>query len=273
MKRCPKCRRDYFDDSLAYCLDDGAALVDGPASDEEPATAILPDNRKERSRNGIDPPSHVRRLFANTRIRALFIVGIASLIVVGGFFGYRYYTSDAKQIRSIAVLPFENASTDADSEYLSDGVTESLINSLSQLPNVKVVARSSAFHYKGKEVDVQKIAAELNVQAVMTGRIVQRGDMLDISVDLTDAANNAQMWGQHYLRKASDILRVQDEIAQQVTDTLRVRLTGAQQAQIAKRSTENAEAYQLYLKGRYHLNKQTGDDFRTSLAYFQQAID
>jgi tetratricopeptide (TPR) repeat protein len=152
-------------------------------------------------------------------------------------------------------------------------VTESLINSLSQLPNVKVVARSSAFHYKGRELDVQKIAAELNVQAVMIGRIVQRGDTLDINVDLIDVANNAQMWGQHYIRKVSDILRVQDDIAQKVTDTLRVRLTGPQQAQVTKRSTENPEAYQLYLKGRYHFNKQNEEGFRTSLPYFQQAIE
>src|SRR3982751_5759559 len=105
MKRYPECRRDYHDDSLLYCLVDGAALVDGPASGEEPGTAILPDNRKEISRNGIEPPSPGRRLFANKRMRPLLIVGIAILILVGGFFGYRSYKPETKQIRSIAVLP------------------------------------------------------------------------------------------------------------------------------------------------------------------------
>src|SRR4051812_16655384 len=243
MKRCPKCRRDYTDDTLSYCLADGAALVYG-LSDEEPATAVLsetPESARglptgkaseevtkiQRAETepeaGVAPLADKQSAPANLTVKLLLFGGISALVLIVGFFGYRSYKPETKPIRSIAVLPFENASTDTDSEYLSDGVTESLINSFSRLPNVRVVPRLSAFHYKGKELDVQKIAGELNVESVLTGRIVQRGDTLDISVDLIDAANNAQMWGQHYIRKASDILRVQDEIAQQVTDTLRVR--------------------------------------------------
>jgi serine/threonine-protein kinase len=162
---------------------------------------------------------------------------------------------ETSTIDSIAVLPFENVTHDQSLEYLSDGVTESLINSLSQLPNIKVIARNSVFSYKGQTPAVADVARQLNVRAVLTGRVQMHGDTLDVRAELTDAQTNAQLWGDHYTRKVSDIFAVQDEIARQVTDTLRVRLSSGQQEQISKRSTQNTQAYQLYLQGRYYLNE------------------
>jgi len=186
MKRCPECRRDYYDDTLLYCLDDGNALLEGPASVDEPATAILSESAAAVTgfRDGEAPtrPQIHRTAEAepraakpqNKRNRSFVILGITALLLVGGFFGYRYFVT-AKQIESIAVMPFVNESGNADVEYLSDGMTETLINSLSQVPNLNVKARSSVFRYKGKELDPKKIASELNVQAILTGRVVQRG--------------------------------------------------------------------------------------------------
>jgi TolB-like protein/protein involved in temperature-dependent protein secretion len=200
----------------------------------------------------------------------LIVLLLASIGLGYWFFSNR--TSSTTQIESIAVLPFQNTSSNADTEYLSDGLTESLINSLSQLPNMKVIARASAFRYKGKDVDLAQIAKELNVQAIINGRVVQRGDTLSISVDLTDAQNNTQLWGRQFTKKSSDIFAVQEEITRQITDSLRVRLTGAQEERITKRYTYNEEAYKLYLQGRFHWNKRN-QSLKKAVEYFRQAIE
>ncbi len=202
---------------------------------------------------------------------------VALLLAVFATIGLGYWlianrTSNNTQIQSIAVLPFQNVNGDPNTEYLSDGMTESLINSLSQLPNMKVIARSSAFRYKGKDMDLSQIARELNVSAIINGRVVQRGDTLDINVDLVDAQNNTQIWGRRFTRKAADIFAVQDEITKQVMDSLRVRLTGAQEERVTKRYTENEEAYKLYLQGRFYWNKR-GDSLKKAVEYFKQAIE
>jgi len=176
-------------------------------------------------------------------------------------------------VKSIAVLPFEDASGNADVEYLSDGMTESLINSLSHLPNLKVMSRSSVFHYKGRETDARAVGRALGVEAVLTGRIMQRGDALNISIELVNARDNTHIWGDQYDRKISDLLRVQQEIAREVTEKLQLRLNGEEQRRLTKRYTESPEAYELYLKGRYFLNKATEPGVRKSIEYFQQAID
>jgi eukaryotic-like serine/threonine-protein kinase len=175
-------------------------------------------------------------------------------------------------IDSIAVMPFENVTHDQNTEYLSDGVTESLINSLSQLPHIKVIARSSVFSYKNQTPNLQQVAKQLNVQALLTGRVLMQGDTLDVRAELTDMQNNTQLWGQRYTRKAADIFAVQDEIARQVTDTLRVRLTGGQQEQITKRYTASTEAYRLYLQGRYYFNEGTEESLNRAVSFFDQAI-
>jgi TolB-like protein/Tfp pilus assembly protein PilF len=176
-------------------------------------------------------------------------------------------------IDSVAVLPFVNASTDPDAEYLSDGIPETLIGQLSQIPRLKVMARSTVFRYKGANVDPQKVGRELNVRAVLTGRVLQRGEMLTISMELMDVRDGSQLWGKQYNRKLADTLAVQEDIAREVTDKLRLRLASVEEKRLTAHVTENAEAYQLYLKGRYHWNKRTPDGIQKAIESFQQAIE
>jgi len=208
--------------------------------------------------------------------RHRWIAGLAAVVVMlalvgAGMFWYRS-RGGQQEISSIAVLPFVNASNDANSEYLSDGLTEGLINSLSQLPNLAVMSRSSVFHYKGKDVDLQAVAHDLKVEGVVTGRIVQHGDQLIISAELIDARNNHNLWGEQYDRKMTDVLAVQAEITQAISSRLRERLT-ADTTRQANGGTRDPEAYQLYLKGRFYLEKRTPETLDKSREYFQQAIE
>jgi len=199
---------------------------------------------------------------------AVAIVAIAAVAVS------RYFSPRAtEKIEALAVLPFANTSTDASSDYLSEGITESLISSLSELPDLTVRSRSSVFRYKGKDIDPQKAAGDLQVQAVVTGRVALRGDALLVGVELTDARNNRNLWSQQYDQKLSDLLGVQRQIAGEITSHLRERLTGEQRTRIAKGGTADPEAYQLYLKGRYQWERRTQDSLEKSRQYFQQAIE
>jgi serine/threonine-protein kinase len=175
--------------------------------------------------------------------------------------------------KSIAVLPFDNQNRDPDTEYLSDGIPESIINSLSQLPNLKVMSRNSVFHYKGKDMDAQAVAKELKVEAVLTGRMTQRGDDLSISVELINAQDNSQIWGQHYNRKLADVFAVQEEIAKEISEKLRLKLSGAERQQLAKRPTENIKAFQYYMQGRSYINRQTREDLLEAIRYCEKAIE
>ncbi len=196
------------------------------------------------------------------------------LIAAGGVGVYRFFTPVAsKQIESIAVLPFQNASGDSDVEYLSDGMTESLINSLSQLPHLAVKARSAVFRYKGREVEPKQVAAELSVQATLTGRVVQRGDNLTLYLALVDGRNGDQLWGQRYDRKMTDLVALQNEITRDVSLKLRARLSGADEQKLAKNYPANAEAYQLYFRGRYHVLKLTPAEIQKGISSFQAAIE
>ena len=198
------------------------------------------------------------------------------LAVALGIAGYNIYHSRTdpppSQIQSIAVLPFKNESGNADVEYLSDGITESLINSLSQLSNLSVKARNTVFRYKDKTVDPQAVAAELAVQAIVTGRVVQRGDDLTLYLSLIDGRNGNQLWGQRYDRKLTDIVALQNEIGHDVSRKLRERLSIGDEQKLKKEYTSNAEAYQLYLRGRYHALKRTLPETQKAISYFQQAI-
>ncbi|MEP6913832.1 MAG: protein kinase, partial [bacterium] len=185
---------------------------------------------------------------------------------------YLHARNSEVAIESIAVLPFENKSKDTDTDYLSDGLAESLIYRLSQLPNLKVSPTSSVMRYKGKATDVKTIANELGVSAVLTGRIAQRGDSLTISVELVDVRNNKLLWGEQYDRKMSDLLATQREIATEISQKLQLKLTGNDAKGITKRYTDSNEAYQLYMKGRYYFGKRTKDGIERSIDYFQQAI-
>jgi len=206
--------------------------------------------------------------------RRSLIIALLGLIVAAVGLAYLiYFPVPARKIDSIAVLPFTNASGDPNTEYLSDGISEALINSLTELQQLRVVARSTAFHYKGKEVDPQAVGRELNVRAVLMGRVRQMGDTLNIQVDLVDATTGAQLWGEEYERKVSDVLSVKQAIVLEVTEKLRLRLSGEEQQRLVKRDTTNAEAYQFYLRGRYFWNKRTADGLKKAIEQFQQAID
>lgn len=182
------------------------------------------------------------------------------------------FTTRGKPFRSLAILPFANASANPDAEYLSDGISESLITNVSQLPNLKVMARDTVFTYKNKQVDPRKVGRDLNVEAVVTGRVLQQGDTLVIYAHLVNVADGAELWGRQFNRKIVDILAIQEEISNEISNNLRLKLTGEQKKLITKHNTENPEAYQLYLRGRYHWYKSTPEDYEKSIQYYQQAI-
>ncbi len=181
--------------------------------------------------------------------------------------------SNEAAIDSIAVLPLVNVGAKPDTEYLSDGITDGIINSLAKLPHLKVIARSSVFQFKGKEMNPQEVARQLSVRAVVTGRLVQKGDELSISVELTDVSSNRQLWGEQYNRKLSDILAVQQDISREISGKLRVRLTPAQEKGLTKRHTENDEAYRLLLLGNYYMDKLTDEGIAKGINYYNQAIE
>ena len=213
-------------------------------------------------------------LVARHKKAFLAAAAVAILVLAGLSFGaYRWLAfGSGSSIDSLAVLPFANVTVDPNTEYLSDGLTESLISSLSQLPNLTVRPRSAVFHYKSKDVDPLKAAGELKVGAVVTGRVTQRGDALLISAELVDVRTNRSLWSEQYDRKLSEALTVQREIAGEISTRLRERLTGEQKARLTSGSTTDPEAYQLYLKGRFYWDKRTPETLAKSKDYFQQAI-
>ena len=176
-------------------------------------------------------------------------------------------------ISSLAILPLINVSADAGVEYFSDGITESLINNLSQLNQLRVMAHSTVLRYKSEELDAQQVGRELKVNAVLTGRVLQVGDRLSIRIELVDTTDGARLWGKHYERNLADIFAVQEEIAREISENLRVKLTGEDKKRLTKRQTENTEAYHAYLKGRYYWNKRTTEWLKKGVEYFRQAID
>jgi len=179
----------------------------------------------------------------------------------------------SKIIDSLAVLPFENASRDPEHEYLSDGIAGSLINILATIPKLRVMAQSTVFRYKGRGIDPQAVGRELKVRAVLTGRIMQSGGSLRIGTELVDVATGSQLWGAQYDRKPGDIFAIQDEISNEISGKLRLKLTRAEKKRLNKRQTDDVEAYRLYLKGRHHWNRWTEDGFYKALEYFQQAVE
>ena len=286
MKRCPECRRDYYDDTLSFCLNDGAELVYG-LSPDEPAKAILqstaaPGEAPTREQINMTDQTAILPTGTGNVVpklrgfdkRLLFAPFALAVIVLGGFFGYRYLSaSSSKQINSIAVMPFENRNSDADTDYLSDGLAESVIFRLTQIPDLRVSPTSSVMRYKGASTDIAKIASELGVDAVMTGRLTKRGDNLNITVELVDARTNKSLWGEQYERKLSELLTTQREIVTEIVGKLQLKLSGESEQKLAKKYTDNNEAYQLYLQGRYHWNKRQIPEFEKAIVFFKQAIE
>jgi serine/threonine-protein kinase len=212
-----------------------------------------------------------RRRTTTKLIMAVLLLALVVVAVVTVTYYLRARKTEVA-IDSIAVLPFTNQNNDANNDWMADGLTENIMNSLTQLPNLKVIPRSSVFRYKGKETDPLKSGAELGARTVLTGRLMQRGDDLIVSAELTDVQNNKQIWGDHYQRKLSDLLGVQTDIARAISANLRLTLSGVDADKMKKRYTENAEAYQLYLKGRYFWLKSHPEALKKAATYFNQAI-
>mgnify|MGYP003575236246 CR=1 FL=1 len=299
MKRCPQCNRVETDEALKFCRVDGVTLVDdfsatrseagtaqfGSQSDlSEVHTSILPHDTAPHVNRTTGPttvlpqqpaPSDTREFVGPSRRNGVMPVAIVVVVVVlaiaiGGYF---YLTRSRTAIESIAVLPFENRSGSSDTDYLSDGLADSLIYRLSQLPNLKVSPTSSVMQYKGKATDVSSIAKALQVDAVMSGRLTQRDNDISISVQLIDARTNKLIWAEQYDRKMSDLLATQREIASTIAQKLELKLSGDESKGITKKYTNSNEAYQLYLKGRYSFAKRTKPDMQKAIEYFEQAID
>jgi serine/threonine protein kinase len=260
-------------------LDSGKSTLGGAVVGSGEAASTSTPPAGSASSTGAAPSSSSQAAIAagaawwrRKSVLAISAMGLSILLGAGGWF-YRSRGRDGETIDSVAVLPFVNASADPNTEYLSDGITESLINSLSQLPHLQVKSRDTSFHYKGKDADAETVGRELGVRAVFKGRIIQQGDDLAISAELIDAQNDNHLWGQQYNRKAVDILALQGDLAKEMTMALRMRLTGEDEKRMAKSYTANAEAYQDYLKGRYWWNKRTEEGFNKGIEYFQQAIE
>jgi len=205
----------------------------------------------------------------------LYMVVVAGAISVGVFFLGRYTSSKQSAelpAKSIAVLPFDNQNRDPDTDYLSDGIPESIINSLSQLPQLRVMARSTVFSYKGKDVDPRKVGNDLGVGAVLMGRLIQQGDNLAIRTELVNVADGTEIWGQQYNRKLADVFAVQEEIAREISEKLRLKLSGAERQQLAKRPTENLKAFQYYSQGRSISQRRTREDLLTAVRHYERAI-
>ena len=290
MKRCPQCNQSATDDLLTFCRTDGVRLVEDSGSFSDKKTvALLPDAPPVAATSVMDDPVKVpaastrlmdspkatgpTRYLIRTKQRRLGVAVIAAIILT--LAGSAYYLLSRQSnaaIYSLAVLPFINVNADQQLDYLSDGMTEMLIGNLSQLPRLNVKARSSVFRYKGQDVSPHTVGADLNVQAILNGRIVMRGDLLTLSLELADARTENVIWSEQYNRKQTDLVSLQGEIVRDVYNKLRLKLAGADEQKLSKNYTTNAEAYQLYLKGRFYWNKRTLKDLEKALDYFNPAI-
>lgn len=275
MKRCPECDREYWDDSLNFCLNDGVTLVEA----DEPPTAILstdvPASEAPTRHKLNDQRSEKSPVLMAHQARPWLLPLLAVLVFAGlGYLAYLYFPSgvSSKPIDSVAVLPFVNKSGNPDSEYLSDGIAESLVYRLSQLPDLKVSPPSTVRHYKGIEVDPIRAGNELGVSAVVLGKVVERDGNLTVSAELIDVRQNKLLWGEQYDRKMSDLLATQREIAREIVANLRLKVSGNERG-LTKHYTENNEAYQLYLRARFHWNKRSAEGHKKTIEYLNQAIE
>jgi eukaryotic-like serine/threonine-protein kinase len=239
-------------------------------------SAILRDTPREPVAREADLPADLIRLVfscldknCDERLQSARAVGVSlkAMLSFPGVPSQAHHPAD-----SIAVLPFGKENNDADSDYLCDGITESILNSLAGIRQLRVTPRSTVFRYKGREVDPQIIGRELNVRLVLIGRIIQRGETLVASAELVDVVAGCQLWGERFRRKISDIFALEEEIARRISESLRMKL-GGEQKPLVRRSTENTEAYQDYLRGRHHWTKRTPDRLRMAADYFQKAIE
>jgi len=252
-----------------------AAVVSSPST---PAT--IPAGSTPASPLAAAPAESVKaavvssRAFSGAAARHKYwIVAVVVIVFLAAGIWYGRSRLASPGIESIAVLPFAAAGGGADTDLLEDGITESLMASLAHVPGLKVKSRNSVFRYKGKDVDVEKVGKELTVDALLTGRIVERGDSLQVSAELTSVRDNTEIWGAHYDGKISDVLSLQERIANDLAGKLRSNMSGSEKQQVARQGTQNPEAYQLYVKGRYAWNKRTAADLQAAISYFNQALE
>jgi len=294
MKRCPQCNRVENVETLKFCRVDGATLVsDSSTTFQEAGTAKLgsgsgaPPDGTDANLNRATAPTTIlpaQPLSATTNVTfttykrlnkkaiAVIVTAIVAAVTAAIVISYRA-ASSRPTINSIAVMPFVNESGNADVEYLSDGMTETLISSLSQLPGLNVKARSTVFRYKGRNLDTRTIGKELGVQAVLNGRVIQRGDRLALSLELIDAQTENVIWSDKYDRRQTDLINLQNEIARDVSSRLKLKLSGTDQQKLAKNYTVDPEVYRLYLQGRFYWNKRTFSEVQKAVDYFKQAVE
>ena len=263
---------------------------DVPPKLEEIINKALEKDRNLRYQHTADMRADLQRLKRDTestkivatqaspekisKSRKLWVVLAACIAVIGlaAVGGWYMRSGRAGEIDSIAVLPFTNAGGDANTDYLSDGITESLTDSLIHVPQLKVKSRRSAFQFKGKDVNLQKVGDALGVSALVSGRVTPHGDNVEVSAEITEVRDNTEIWGQHYSGKSTEIISLQQQIADDIAQKLRSKLSPSEKQQVAKQGTQNPEAYELYLKGRYSWNKRTPSDMAIAISYFNQAI-
>ena len=297
MKRCPQCNRLESDEALKFCRVDGTTLISDSgavsgdagtakfgsgAVSSEIETSVLP-HRTDADINRPTAPTTVLPATATPGTtseltkpkRRGILFGLIAVVVLGVVIGgYLFFTrKTTAAIQSIAVMPFVNESGNAELDYLSDGITETLIKSLSNLPNVNVKPRSSVFRYKGKDTDLRTIGRELNVQAILNGRVTQHGDELSLSLELVDVQKDKVIWTEQYQRKTSDLVSLQSEIARDISTKLKSKLSGAEETKVSKTATADPEAYQAYLKGRYYWNRRTAENIKKAIEQFKIATD
>jgi len=244
-----------------------------PEARYQSAAEILID-LKNLKRDSESSTSRDRTKTSSSSSRNRWIVPLVLVCVVAlAGLAYRYWPGNTGQIHALAVLPFKNVNLDPKTEYLSDGITDSIINNVSLIRQIRVMARGTVFTYKNKEVDPRQVGKELEVDGVVTGKLLQEGDSLLVTVDFVDARDGRQIWGEQYDRKLTDVLALQSEISKAISDKLRVNLTGQEQSLVTKQYTKNTEAYQFYLQGQYFLNQRTPDTTQKARNYFRQALE
>ena len=265
MKRCPVCRRDYYDDTLMFCLDDGNGLLEGPATRPE---------RDSGLRSGdVDPQTAI---FHEKAVPSYFdespTLALSNGLAKAHDNDQLPKSEPSESVRSIAVLPFANMSADEDNEYFCDGLAEEILNALAHIDKLKVAARTSAFSFKGRNTNVSEIATALNVDTVLEGSVRKSNGRLRITAQLINTADGYHLWSERYDRELKDIFDVQDEIAVAVVDALKIKLLGEEKAALLKRHTGDPEAYEYYLRGQSHFYRWTPLDFRKAIENFERAI-
>jgi TolB-like protein/tetratricopeptide (TPR) repeat protein len=299
MKRCPQCNRIETDEALKFCRVDGTTLISDsssisgeagtaqlgiPADTSEVHTSILPHKTDADMSRATGPttvlatqPSPTTGPITKPKSKKPIVIAVIISVVVVAVtamaIGLYLSRKSSRAIDSIAVMPFVNESGNQDVEYLADGITETLIKSLSNLPNLNVKPRSSVFRYKGKDTNLQTIGKELNVQAILNGTVAQRGDELTLSLELVDVQKDSVIWTEQYKRKTSDLVSLQSEIARDISTKLKSKLSGAEETQVTKTATADPEAYQAYLKGRYYWNRRTAENLKKAIEQFKIATD